>query len=81
MLTRQKENHQPGEGMVAKKIDQKTERDFNPTAMLIARLKQRGYSVTRTLVGGFNVSRWGMLRHCSDYETLYEFSRKVGAKL
>lgn len=80
MMTLQKESHQPVRGVVAENNKAKSSSNFNATVNVIARLRLRGHHVTRTSVGGFNVSFQGLTRHFSDIETLREFAKKAGAK-
>ena len=58
----------------------KSNPDCSQTATLITQLKQRGHNVSRTSIGGFNVSQWGMMTHCIDTESLKAFAKKVGAQ-
>jgi len=61
------------------KLLPKADRNCSQTATLITQLKQRGHNVSRTSIGGFNVSQWGMMTHCIDTESLKAFAKKVGA--
>lgn len=55
------------------------ELEAKATATLIEKLQAAGHDVHAGKAGDFTVSRWGMSRHCQDFESLQSFAQQVGA--
>lgn len=53
------------------------ELDAKATAILIDKLSLAGHAVHAGRAGGFTVTRWGMSRHCQDFDSLRAFAHQL----
>jgi len=56
------------------------EPDAQATAALIVKLQAAGHDVHNDRTGGFLVSRWNLVRHCMDAESLQAFAKQLGVQ-
>lgn len=57
---------------------QESELEAKALAVLIDKLSLAGHTVHTGRAGGFTVSRWGMARHCQDFDSLRDFACQLG---